>query len=109
VENNQVLIAKIKKSDGKIYIADFPVGTGGSGRYSSELDFLPEHNAIVFSGYEAYGTPSDWCKSEVFKWNKNTNMFEYDQSLSQEFSAKKCKELCDYPPFDESFFEYICK
>ncbi len=109
IENGQPVVAKFKTKDKKISVIEFASGSGGSGRYSNFVDFLSEEKAISAGGYVAYGQPSDYCSFEIFKWNSNTKLFEYDLSLSQEFSAKKCKELCEVLTMDTSLLKYICK
>lgn len=109
IEEGQPIVAKFKAKDGKISVMEFTSGSGGSGRYSSFVNLMPEEYAISSGSYMAYGEPNDSCSSDIFKWNSNTKLFEYDSGLSQESSTKRCKELCETWPMDKSLLKYICK
>jgi len=88
-KNNKFELGKLK-IDNKIKEGIFVIGSGGAGRYSSQLKL--ENSILKLYEYSIYGEDNDYCKVEVY--NFKNNIFEYDKKLSNSELKNYCKEVC---------------
>jgi hypothetical protein len=113
LENNKPVIARVKQEDGKIsYATIFADGAGGVGRYGSRTKLIEDKNAIYHAHHYAYNEILDSCGAEVYQWNPQTKIFEFNISLSneagQDYCSKICSELAPNPNLRPSF-QRICR
>lgn len=94
MEGSKLVLAQMKAKTGTILPITLLSGGGGAGRYGSGYELLSENHAISISSYSIYGTPEDFCKSDVYQWNVHTKLFEYNQALSLT-EQKKVQKSCD--------------
>lgn len=94
LEGSNLVLARMKDKTGTLLPITLLSGGGGAGRYGSGYELLSENHAISISSYSIYGTPEDFCKSDVYQWNVHTKLFEYNQALSLT-EQKKVQKSCD--------------
>lgn len=94
MEKDSLVFARMKAKDGSILPVTFLSGGGGAGRYGHGYELLPQNHAFSISSYSIYGTKDDYCKTDVYQWNINTKLFEYNQALSLT-EQKKIQKSCD--------------
>ena len=87
-KNNNFEIAKIKNKE--IKNAIFLIASGGAGRYSSYVEL--DDKLKVFE-YSIYGDNNDYCKVEVYNFQKG--YFIYDKNLSDKERKNYCKKICE--------------
>ncbi len=92
IENDKPVVAYFKQKDGKISSLMFTAGAGGAGRYGSTVKMLADKNAIYSASYSAYGDKSDYCRAEVYQWNAQTKIFEFNTGLSNEIQQDFCRK-----------------
>lgn len=93
IENDQPVYASFKKKDGVISPMIFNVGAGGAGRYGSNVEMLPDKNAIYYGEYSQYGESTDYCFVDAYQWNPETKLFEYNPTLSKEIQKGYCQKV----------------
>jgi len=95
IENDKPVIAQFKQKDGKISPLLFLAG--GSVMNGEGVMMLSDKNAIYFGHWskavsgEPYGKLSN-CSVEAYKWNLQTKMFDFNQSLSNEIRSNYCQK-----------------
>jgi len=111
IENNKPVVARFKQKDGKISYIGFSEGAGGAGRYGSGTKLIEDKNAIYFTHHSAYNKNSDSCGTEVYQWNSQTKIFEFNISLSNEAGQDYCSKICsETAPIPDltPYFQRIC-
>ncbi len=117
IENNKPIIAKFKDKNGKIFYPEFFNVLEEAGRHGSETKFIRNENAISFSEYYAFNKKSDYCRLNVYQWNPQTKMFEFNGYLSNKFQKSYCSRVCSTakskngligPRIYSEFFKNIC-
>jgi hypothetical protein len=112
IENNKPTVASFKQKDGKVSYLVFTNGVGGAGRYESTVKLMEDKNAIYAAGYSAYNESSDSCGAQVYQWNRQANIFEFNDSLSNEVSKDYCAKICSEKMQDPNLklnFRRICR
>jgi len=111
LENDRPVVARIKQKNGEISYATFGVGGGGAGRYWGAVEFKEDKNMIYTAHYSAYNKSDDFCRAEVYQWNPQTKIFEFNISLSneagQDYCSKICSEMAPIPDLNPDF-QRIC-
>jgi len=111
IENNEPTVARFKLKEGEISYLVLTSGIGGAGRYGSDTKLIGDKNAIYYSGYSAYNESGDFCGAQVYQWNPQTNIFEFNNSLSNEASKDYCSKICSEKALDPNlkpYFQRIC-
>lgn len=93
VNNGEPEIVKIKEPNGKVSSLSGSNGGGGSGRYGSSLEMLPDQKSILSSSYSVYGEKNDSCSSDIYTWNPKTTLFEHNKALS-DIKTKEIMKTC---------------
>ncbi len=91
IENGKPIVALFKQKDGKISPLEF--SAGASGPRGGGFGTLANKNAIYSEGYSMYGDSSDFCSVDVYQWNSQTKIFEYNTGLSNEPQQDYCREM----------------
>ncbi|MBI2436664.1 MAG: hypothetical protein HYV41_02910 [Candidatus Magasanikbacteria bacterium] len=84
-EDGTPIVSRAKESDGTIYAKLFSSGGGGAGRYGSNTIIFPDQHAIGYMNYRLYGGEDDYCNADVYRWNQENSLFEFDKNLSDSF------------------------
>lgn len=112
IENNKPVVARFKQKGGEISYLVFSEGAGGAGRYGSGTKLMEDKNTIYFTHHFAYNESSDSCGAEVYQWNSQTKIFEFNISLSneegQDYCSKICSEIASEPDLNP-YFQRICR
>lgn len=87
-KNNNFQIAKLKNKE--IKDAIFLIASGGAGRYSSYVEL---NDKLKVFEYSIYGDNNDYCKVEVYNFQKG--YFIYDKNLSDIERKNYCKRICE--------------
>lgn len=101
MKNDEPVVAQIKDKNGKISYFQGMSGSGGSGRYGGDVVLIPKNqigddltSGIEVDSYSIYKTKDDYCEASFYKWNPATEIFEYDQKLSDERFKSYLFGLC---------------
>lgn len=87
------VLALFKQKSGDIKPLTFSEGVGGAGRYGSSVDFKSfgkQGKALYSAEYWLYGDPIDYCIAEVYAWNGNVEIFEFNTDLSNIYQKEYC-------------------
>lgn len=88
VYNKNFQVGKLEK-DKERKDGIFVVGAGGSGRYYSDVDLNNLYLKIY--EYSIYDEANDYCKVEVYRFEKN--IFRYDRKISEKEEKSYCKKI----------------
>ncbi|MFP4617063.1 MAG: hypothetical protein ACLFNR_02790 [Candidatus Paceibacterota bacterium] len=89
-------VADFKDKENEVVALSFSEGGGGAGRYGSKTQLDEKRNSVRFSQYWIYGNEDDRCESEVYRWDPETQVFEYSPTSSEE----QTREYCEDDPCD---------
>jgi len=111
-DSKKIFVIKFKKN-GKYFYPFLLKGSGGAGRYGYEIEFKNKNGKYFINsfGWYAYNSEKDFCKTDVYVYKDEENIFEFDKNLSEEFTKKDCESLCKDIDFNfkNEFFKRICK
>jgi hypothetical protein len=93
VDNGEPEVVNIQESNGKIRKLSGSRGAGGSDRYGSSLEMLPDQKSILSSSYSVYGLKDDNCSSDIYTWNPKTKLFEYNKAIT-DVKTKEIMKTC---------------
>jgi hypothetical protein len=92
IENGKPVLPKFKTQDGQVSVLTFL--SGSSVRHGEIVDMVSEDNIIYSVSWSMDETGKlETCDPEVYLWNKNTELFEYDQILSDGSKSTLCVPL----------------
>ena len=105
MKDGKPVVAKIKDKNGRVdYFQDMG-GGGGSGRYGGDVVLVPKDQigndtsgdmGIVVNRFSIYNTADDYCESNFYRWNPQTEVFEYNKNLSDQMFVKTdLQAYCD--------------
>lgn len=91
MERDKPVLVKFQDANGEVSVLTFNVGA--SARYSVQFNAVSEKRSVYSIEKEVAddGKSLTSCSLKAFTWNKNTNLFEYNQSLVTELKPELCK------------------
>lgn len=96
MKNREPALVRIKDKDGKTFaLSGWPVGA--SAMHGTDIELLPEQNAIALGTYALDGRTADIkldeCRNEIYVWSESSELFEWNSELSQSSSISYCAKV----------------
>lgn len=85
----QIGIAEFRHSDGSVSPELFQ--NGASVRHGEGVKLLPAEKAIYSLSVDRDENGISSCEAQAYRWNKDTDIFDFDADLSQKLSVSSCK------------------
>lgn len=91
MENGEPVLAKFKYENGDIGPLTFL--TGSSVRHGEAADMAPNDHAVYSASWSLDDNGElESCDAEVYLWNKDTQIFEYNSTLSDGSKQTLCQK-----------------
>jgi hypothetical protein len=93
VNENNLTVLKIEDRVGSISNFSASISSGGGGKYVSDIEIIEKEHLIKTTNYSVYGNDDDHCNTNVFIWNKDTKLYEYNKNKS-DLEKNKLMKIC---------------